>query len=317
MSQTSTEPAAAPQAIVRASDILNAPRPNAVSPTDLTGPSSAEYDVGNLCAFDGAPIDMALYKKDPARCCAEACREAAQGLVAELFSLPTQPSIDGPVAMLPKGTTKIPREKHVPVPKEKTRWEKFAERKGIMKKKRPQMVYDELTDKYLPRHGYKSVKKTHDAIEGWAIDHKEGMVDPFAEKTKEKKKAVNRQIGNQLRNVRRTQAKATKSLGAIDSLGPSKDLVARARDDRKQRRLDEKHSARGKRSRGASDDGDGLPESKRSSRVLRSVLGGGGKGDAEGGSGSGRASFAKQSKSRRKKDKAKSDSPRGVWKKRR
>lgn len=43
----------------------------------------------------------------------------------------------------------------LPKPKAPTRWEKFAEQKGISNTKRERMVYDELTQEYRPRFGYK------------------------------------------------------------------------------------------------------------------------------------------------------------------
>lgn len=49
----------------------------------------------------------------------------------------------------------MPREKHVPVAKPMTRWQKFALEKGITKQKRERMVWDEDKKEWRPRHGYK------------------------------------------------------------------------------------------------------------------------------------------------------------------
>jgi hypothetical protein len=43
---------------------------------------------------------------------------------------------------LPPSATVFPRAKHVPLPKDPTRWQKFAQDKGIKKRKRSRMVFD-------------------------------------------------------------------------------------------------------------------------------------------------------------------------------
>jgi regulator of ribosome biosynthesis len=57
--------------------------------------------------------------------------------------------------MLPPRSTPIPREKHIPTDKAQTRWEKFALEKGIKKKKRERMVWDEDKKEWRPRFGFK------------------------------------------------------------------------------------------------------------------------------------------------------------------
>jgi regulator of ribosome biosynthesis len=59
----------------------------------------------------------------------------------------------------------------VPKEKELTKWEKFAKEKGIVKKKRSRMLFDEEKGEYLPRFGY---KKANDQSKQWAFEHKEG-----------------------------------------------------------------------------------------------------------------------------------------------
>ncbi|EKX74090.1 ribosome biogenesis regulatory protein, putative [Theileria equi strain WA] len=53
----------------------------------------------------------------------------------------------------------MPRVFPLPKPKVKTRWEMFAELKGIKKHKRSRKVYDPSVDDWVPRWGYKSIKK--------------------------------------------------------------------------------------------------------------------------------------------------------------
>ena len=61
----------------------------------------------------------------------------------------------GRIAQLPKPTTPLPRAKPVPQPRQPTKWEAFAQRKGIVKRKRGREVFDEDAGEYRRRHGYK------------------------------------------------------------------------------------------------------------------------------------------------------------------
>ena len=62
---------------------------------------------------------------------------------------------------LPPPTTLLPREKPLPKPKEKTTWERFAEKKGIQTKRKGgadgtgKMEYDEEKGEWVPKWGYK------------------------------------------------------------------------------------------------------------------------------------------------------------------
>lgn len=63
-------------------------------------------------------------------------------------------------AELPDPFTQLPREKPVPKPKEPTKWEQFAKKKGIApKSKDGKMVYDEATGEWVPKWGYKGANK--------------------------------------------------------------------------------------------------------------------------------------------------------------
>lgn len=121
-----------------------------------------ELDLGNLAAFDINSFTHQLPKLDKTEREAlllENGREISQSLVNALFQLPVSSVPDvGAVVALPKGTTKIPREKPVPKPKPLTKWEKFAKAKGIVKQKRSAHEFDEETKEWAPRFGSKSAK---------------------------------------------------------------------------------------------------------------------------------------------------------------
>lgn len=80
-------------------------------------------------------------------------RDGVQSLVAALFALPTKASPDGPLALLPKPTTQLPRAKPLPKPKPPTKWEKFAAAKGIQHKVRDRKVFDEEKQDWVNRWG--------------------------------------------------------------------------------------------------------------------------------------------------------------------
>ena len=75
------------------------------------------------------------------------------------LSLPTTSSPDGPLAQLPPPTTQLPRAKPLPKPKAPTKWERFAQAKGIQKKRREKKVWDEERQEWVNRWGWKGANK--------------------------------------------------------------------------------------------------------------------------------------------------------------
>jgi len=85
----------------------------------------------------------------------------------------------------------LPREKCAPKDKQLTKWEKFRLEKGIPSRKaRSRIVFDPVTNDWVPRHGMGSVKKIADA-HNWLMEekpkHVESGVDPFTYAKAEKK----------------------------------------------------------------------------------------------------------------------------------
>jgi regulator of ribosome biosynthesis len=130
--------------------------------TEVNRQIPVELDLGNLTAFDINTFVTELPKLNKAD--REAAllangREVTQALLNALFALPVTSVPDvGAVVELPKGSTKIPREKPVPKAKELTNWEKFAKAKGIVKRKHGAKEFDEDTKEWTPRYGSKSAK---------------------------------------------------------------------------------------------------------------------------------------------------------------
>ena len=59
------------------------------------------------------------------------------------------------MATLPAPSTPLPRGKPLPVSRPATKWEQFATQKGITKKKRSKLVFDEGEQDWKRRFGYK------------------------------------------------------------------------------------------------------------------------------------------------------------------
>ncbi|GER36856.1 ribosome biogenesis regulatory protein homolog [Striga asiatica] len=155
-----------------------------------------------------------------------------QAVAGALFSLPSVEDPDGPIVKLPAPSTKLPREKPfvegdngcilyslpfnrlalLPKPRPPTKWEVFAQKKGIQKRKKEKLVFDEQTHTWKRRHGYDRVNDDNDIpiIEAKATD--EPGTDPFAERRKEKKSRVEKQEKNRLGNLKQAQ-----KVGALPS----------------------------------------------------------------------------------------------------
>jgi regulator of ribosome biosynthesis len=130
-----------------------------------------------------------------------------------LFTCPTESTEVGSVIVLPGEVTKLPREKRIPELKPLTKWEKFAKQKGILKKKKDRMIFDEETGVYRPNFGYKRAKN---GIEDTPIVEVKAGEDPYADPwtqdRKSKKDRVNKNLENQLKNQLRRNPKKHSSL---------------------------------------------------------------------------------------------------------
>ena len=123
------------------------------------------FDLGNLAAFDPNPLPSNTPSESQIQAVS---RDTTQLLVDQLLSLPRNRSIEGVFIQLPAPTSLLPREKPLPKPKPPTRWELFAKKKGIQKKKEANTVYDEETGEWVPRWGYKGANKK--AENEWLVE---------------------------------------------------------------------------------------------------------------------------------------------------
>jgi len=162
-------------------------------------------------------------------------RDAAQLFINELWTNAEHVNIDGDVcAKLPVVQKNIilPREKPLPAEKTKTKWELFAETKGIVKRKKSRMEFDEETKQWIPRFGYGS-KRSRQSKE-WAIevpDRADPNTDMFEKRTKERKERIAKNEFQRLRNIARNSKKGAtdpNTLAVNPSGGGSKDELTKA-----------------------------------------------------------------------------------------
>jgi regulator of ribosome biosynthesis len=128
-------------------------------------------------------------------------RDNAQLLFNEIFKLPVESTDAGLLAKLPSQTYVLPREKPLPKEKPMTRWEKFAKTKGIQKRKKERMVFDEATGEYAPTWGYAGGKK--DTTKDWLLEvpsNSDPMEDQYAKQREEKKERIDKNKKRQKRN---------------------------------------------------------------------------------------------------------------------
>lgn len=189
-------------------DVVGDPPPP-MSTTEDPPPFGAHVDgvtldVGNLTAFS-SPATIPLSTEEDM---ATAAASGIAPLVTALFALPVVPSTTGGrVVALPAPSTVLPRTLPPPSPAPLTKWEVFARAKGITKKKRERVVWDEATSSFKVRHGYKRVEKNP---QSWIVPHKEGMghadegkEEPFAPRKAARRAAVEKNARAAAANERR------------------------------------------------------------------------------------------------------------------
>uniref|UniRef100_A0A0G4GRQ3 Ribosome biogenesis regulatory protein n=1 Tax=Chromera velia CCMP2878 TaxID=1169474 RepID=A0A0G4GRQ3_9ALVE len=153
------------------------------------------YDMHNLIATDITPLD-----NDPKKIL-ETARDNTQLLVNQSVESRSLKLTD--LHSLSEGSLlSAPAQTSLPKEKPKTRWEKFAESKNIQKQKRGRLVWDDMTNDWVPRYGSKSAKNQElkaPIMEMKASD--DPNEDPWSKKRKERALAKAKQKMREVRNV--------------------------------------------------------------------------------------------------------------------
>lgn len=121
------------------------------------------------------------------------------------------------VVKLPKPTYTLPRSQRVPKPRPLTKWEEFAKLKGIQKKKKSKLSWDEQLQKWIPLHGYRRADaiKTKD----WLLEvpqNADPMEDQFAKKAELKSERVAKNEMQRLRNIAKSKNLKVPRMGVLN-----------------------------------------------------------------------------------------------------
>lgn len=177
------------------------------------------FDLGHLLMTDPNLLDSKAFKSNPNEEMLKLTRDNTQLFINEMWNLETT-RVDGfVIAKLPEPTTTLPRAKRVPKTRQPTKWELFAKKKGIQKKKKEKLVYNEEAGEWKPRFGYRSAKNEQEKQQ-WVVEAKNGE-DPeeaFGRKKTQKKERVAKNEFNRLKNIARSSGK--KVVGKGSSVPP-------------------------------------------------------------------------------------------------
>ncbi|KAM6977124.1 ribosome biogenesis regulatory protein homolog [Aplochiton taeniatus] len=188
-----------------------------------------EFDIGNLVACDKNRIDTREFRKQKKEefLCSLA-RDNTQLLINEIWKHPTERVEEVIVVKLPEQTTALPREKPPPKAKPPTKWEQFARLKGIQKKKKTNLVWDDVAKEWKRRWGY---KRANDDTKEWMIEvpvTADPNEDQFAKRNKAKKERVAKNELKRLRNIARAQKIKVPGVGLLPTGQQSKPDLVRA-----------------------------------------------------------------------------------------
>jgi regulator of ribosome biosynthesis len=115
-----------------------------------------EFDLGHLLVcHPSAPEEAGTSEGWDDDALRRLSTKIAQSLVRQIFSLPVESTSEGHMVVLPKPNLILPRAKPLLKAKPLTKWEQFAKEKGIKKGKRSKLVFDEVSQDWKRRHGYK------------------------------------------------------------------------------------------------------------------------------------------------------------------
>ncbi|CAG0903559.1 unnamed protein product [Cyprideis torosa] len=164
-----------------------------------------DLDCGHLVAFDDNLLSATDLKERREPYLREVARDNAQLMINRIWTLDVS-RVDGViVAKLPSPTIKLPRSKPAPKKRPLTKWEKFAKEKGIQKRKKSKLMWDEELKKWVPRFGYR--RNAAQKQKEWVLEVPEGAPDTedmFARRSEEKRERMAKNEYQRLKNVART-----------------------------------------------------------------------------------------------------------------
>ncbi|KRT79581.1 hypothetical protein AMK59_6673 [Oryctes borbonicus] len=185
-----------------------------------------DYDLGTLLCVDKNELDSGLLSKNKEDYVQNLTRDNVQLLMNQIWSLPTEKVDDVVVVKLPKPTYILPRAKRVPKPKPPTKWQEYAKLKGIQKKKKSKLSWDEQLQKWLPLYGFKRAQAARD--KDWLLEvpqNADPLEDQFAKKFEVKSERVAKNELQRLRNIAKSKNVKVPRMGLLNpDVSSAKDL---------------------------------------------------------------------------------------------
>ncbi|KAM7356023.1 ribosome biogenesis regulatory protein homolog [Cochliomyia hominivorax] len=175
-------------------------------------------DVGMMLITDPNDLDENELNKNIENYLLNLTRDNTQLLINEIWQLPTERVEECIVAKLPAPSTVLPRLRKVPGPKPMTKWEKFAQEKGITKKKKDKKVYDETLDKWVPTYGYRRAEA--EKQKDWVLEvpqNVDPMEDMFQKKTDLRNEKVAKNEIQRMKNIVRARKEEVPRSGYLGS----------------------------------------------------------------------------------------------------
>jgi regulator of ribosome biosynthesis len=128
------------------------------------------FDEGNLSIFDSTPVTERAEGDF-----IDICSQSLSELFKRLLQQENDQLLDSPTMRnLPEPITQLPRALPIPKPKPISKWQEFARKKGIMRRKKGALEFDESRGEWNARHCKRSSKNKSKQESSWIKDWKAG-----------------------------------------------------------------------------------------------------------------------------------------------
>lgn len=188
-----------------------------------------ELDLGNLLAVDNNLIDLKEYRSNSEEFLKNLARDNTQILINNIWKLPVERVEDVIVAKISAPTTILPREKPLPKERPPTKWEQYARTKGIQRRKKPKLIWDEELKEWKPRYGYRRVEK--EDAKNWLIEvphTADPYEDQFAKRSDEKTERIAKNEFQRMRNIARAKKVRIPDVGIAPTTDQTRGQVEKA-----------------------------------------------------------------------------------------
>jgi len=188
-----------------------------------------EFDLGNLLASDPNDLNARDLKSNPNDYLKSLTRDNTQLLFNLVWTLPFERIDDVVIAKLSKPTFLLPREKPVPKPKPLSKWETYAKQKGVVKRKKTKLVWDEIVNAWVPRFGFRRAVAQHE--KDWVLEvpqNADPFEDQFEKKTEAKSERVAKNELQRLKNIARSRNVKVPTTGLVPTEKPTRNELHQA-----------------------------------------------------------------------------------------